>query len=695
MTASGRHNQRGGTGDGLASVGHGRPGESTRIVGGERDEDGKKIGDVWQNRKPEDLNLNLDIYDRENKTQGDGAKAPRDQPGMCSEPVQCMGFDLIALQEAKMRIRALESKLQEKARELVAARRKVTRARAAGDAAESPKRQRALMEMTESKGKAEKEARAQRERADKMEVELVRAMRLQEEAKKMLRGFEEVVDARDWKIKAMQEELESMEDSSGQAEAKEAALLAQMKRNKDLELCLAEREREIDRMRKIARRVEDTASKEKEMEKAIEAQKQKRVAEQAKLERDEAQAKCSYQEQVLKKLEEQVMNELRKVQNAAERREERLEAEIVRVAQDKYDTVMEAKRLVGEHAEKRRIAERATEQMQAVVERAVANADGMAITTKKLIAELSRMQKEKVDSKARVVERETLPSNRKTKKKKRSANADHSYTPRPPRATPSSTKAENRKKKTVRSVKTTGQPDLRTKRAETRERHLGHQDKTTRDNLLRSRITRRLRITNAATRIGHELLRITTEKQGKRALWIRIQKSIEHKMQRRDFKRILQEKVVSTLKAQKIKPRGNYIKIQKKTCSESIHKKRVRRTRRGTTGRSNHRNHEALCQWLIPPWRTRQTQISRQRRLAAPHETLKRKGTKKAQNMAMMEKHESSGPPWKPTKTKEPRYALAMHRRVETWTVHGGGPASRGNQLIEKVPWIVPPWGTN
>merc|ERR1740139_1071476 len=140
---------------------------------------------------------------------------------------------------------------------------------------------------------------------------------------------------------------------------------------------------------------------------------------------------------------------------------------------------MEAKRLVGEHAEKRRIAERATEQMQAVVERAVANADGMAITTKKLIAELSRMQKEKVDSKARVVERETLPSNRKTKKKRRSANADLSYTPRPPRATPSSTKAENRKKKTVRSVKTTGQPDLRTKRAETRERHLGHQDKTT------------------------------------------------------------------------------------------------------------------------------------------------------------------------------------------------------------------------
>merc|ERR1740139_227441 len=162
--------------------------------------------------------------------------------------------------------------------------------------------------------------------------------------------------------------------------------------------------------------------------------------------------------------------------------------------------------------------------------------------------ELLKLCKE-VDGKARVVERETLPSNRKTKKKKRSANADLSYTPRPPRATPSSTKAENRKKKTVRSVKTTGQPDLRTKRAETRERHLGHQDKTTRDNLLRSRITRRLRITNAATRIGHELPRITTEKQGKRALWIRIQKSIEHKMQRRDFKRILQEKVVSTLKS--------------------------------------------------------------------------------------------------------------------------------------------------
>merc|ERR1740139_958601 len=220
--------------------------------------------------------------------------------------------------------------------------------------------------------------------------------------------------------------------------------------------------------------------------------------------------------------------------------------------------------------------------------------------------ELLKLCKE-VDGKARVVERETLPSNRKTKKKKRSATADHSYTPRPPRATPSSTKAENRKKKTVRSVKSTGQPDLRTKRAETRERHLGHQDKTTRDNLLRSRITRRLRITNAA-RIGHELPRITTEKQGKRALWIRIQKSIEHKMQRRDFKRILQVKVGSTLKAQKIKPRGNYIKIQKKTCSESIHKKRVRRTRRGTTGRSNHRNHEALCQRLIPPWRTRQTQ---------------------------------------------------------------------------------------
>merc|ERR1740139_1222447 len=106
---------------------------------------------------------------------------------------------------------------------------------------------------------------------------------------------------------------------------------------------------------------------------------------------------------------------MRKVQNAAERREERLEAEIVRVAQDKYDTAMEAKSLVGEHAEKRRIAERATEQMQAVMEKAVANADGMAITTEKLIAELSRMQKEKVDSKARVVERETLPSNRKTK----------------------------------------------------------------------------------------------------------------------------------------------------------------------------------------------------------------------------------------------------------------------------------------
>jgi len=76
-------------------------------------------------------------------------------------------------------------------------------------------------------------------------------------------------------------------------------------------------------------------------------------------------------------------------------------------------------------------------------------------------------------------------------------------------------------------------------------------------------------------------------------------------------------------------------------------------------------------------------------------EGIHRNGGKKTPRMTQKRRRDSSPPPGKPTKTKEPRYALAMHRRVETWTVHGGGPASRGNQLIEKVPWIVPPWGTN
>ena len=88
-------------------------------------------------------------------------------------------------------------------------------------------------------------------------------------------------------------------------------------------------------------------------------------------------------------------------------------------------------------------------------------------------------------------------------------------------------------------------------------------------------------------------------------------------------------------------------------------------------------------------------QIQGNRTRTSDQEGKHRKGTKKAQNTALMGMHESSAPPWKPTKKKEPRYALAMHRRVETWTVHGGGPASGRNQLIEKAPWMVPPWESN
>ena len=209
-----------------------------------------------------------------------------------------------------------------------------------------------------------------------------------------------------------------------------------------------------------------------------------------------------------------------------------------------------------------------------------------------------------------------------------------------------------------------GRLDLERREVESIRGHLARRHRQTRDNLLKSGITKRVRFKKAAAGLGYELPKIAKRQKQKRALRATTEAVIGWKLLRRDHRRILRVAVLTALWSEKGEPRRRY----------------HRKAKRSGSGRVRQRH--------VPP--------------RATHADLENDGTTRTREVLLgWEAIRKSKKKWKSRRTRREKATLEKRKRwevVQRSRIKGQRSAlhidSGTDRLRAMTPWLVPPWGS-